>query len=483
MDVLKVKLKQHTPLIHFQHNERGATLRASEVKPKLDRFIIEKIGGRVYEVVKQDVKNHNKELFIDKDGIYALNYKLQIKSIPSTDWQIRIQQKPNPKIKNGVKYYFQNEFPLILSNMGGKTSADELLNFSYFDTIELVFVTQGKQSQMLSSIIEKYIVLFFANQNFGQRSDKGFGSFTVSSVTSSSGTEHNYTWESEYLPENTTLFQYDLLDGMSRYDVLKELFSVIDFYWKSLKSGINYTKRRKVDNILSRSFNQNYKKAFLFQYLEKRGVTWEKRVVKNNLALESVRAKGDPEIKESNKPYFFARAHLGCPINGITYKVMKGDFYKNQKGNLVEQSDTVEVSVANNSKSNILSLIERIPSPIVFKPVFFQILREDKNTLKKVKVDVVAVYILFNDNLIDCLKNKPDTDFTFINEKNKKKVNIPLFINGKEGRVTIDFPKLIEDFHRFLKWKITPIDFRGEKILGTRDINMYVVKSPSVNRI
>ena len=37
---LQVKLKQHTPLIHFQWNQKGATLRASELKPKLDKFIM-----------------------------------------------------------------------------------------------------------------------------------------------------------------------------------------------------------------------------------------------------------------------------------------------------------------------------------------------------------------------------------------------------------------------------------------------------------
>ena len=44
MHTLTVKLKQHTPLIHFQHSQQGATLRASEVKPKLDRFILAKLG-------------------------------------------------------------------------------------------------------------------------------------------------------------------------------------------------------------------------------------------------------------------------------------------------------------------------------------------------------------------------------------------------------------------------------------------------------
>ena len=44
MHTLKVTLKQHTPLIHFQHDQEGATLRASEVKPKLDRFILTRLG-------------------------------------------------------------------------------------------------------------------------------------------------------------------------------------------------------------------------------------------------------------------------------------------------------------------------------------------------------------------------------------------------------------------------------------------------------
>jgi hypothetical protein len=43
---LEFTLKQHTPLIHFQHDQEGATLRATEVKPKLDKFVIEKLTNR-----------------------------------------------------------------------------------------------------------------------------------------------------------------------------------------------------------------------------------------------------------------------------------------------------------------------------------------------------------------------------------------------------------------------------------------------------
>ena len=67
---LSFTLKQHTPIIHFQHEQEGATLRATEVKPKLDRFIIDKL--------KQDGKEVPKEWLVGKGDHPALNYKMKI---------------------------------------------------------------------------------------------------------------------------------------------------------------------------------------------------------------------------------------------------------------------------------------------------------------------------------------------------------------------------------------------------------------------
>jgi len=44
---LTFKLKQHTPIIHFQHDQHGTTLRATEIKPKLDRFLNENAFGEI----------------------------------------------------------------------------------------------------------------------------------------------------------------------------------------------------------------------------------------------------------------------------------------------------------------------------------------------------------------------------------------------------------------------------------------------------
>ena len=54
---LKVQLEAQSPIIHFQHDQAGATLRASEVKPKLDRFLLNKMEqetGKRVAVLKED---------------------------------------------------------------------------------------------------------------------------------------------------------------------------------------------------------------------------------------------------------------------------------------------------------------------------------------------------------------------------------------------------------------------------------------------
>lgn len=471
MKILKVTLKQHTPLIHFQHGEEGATLRASEVKPKLDKYIIEQIGQGPYEEVKNNVKRDYKDWFIDKKDIYALNYKLTIEAI-ETNTTTKIPEKNPPKIKTNKEtkkkemYYFLNDFPLLLSNMGGKTDKSKLVNFSYNDTIHLTFIIPNcKSDKSFSSHIINYITPFFANNNFGQRSSKGFGSFTVISITDNDGSETKLEWDSKYLPSGTPLMQYEI-SNKNRYELYSELFSVIDFYWKYLKSGINYTKRIKGKNGgVIRIYPENYLKSYLFEYLQEKGYTWEKRIIKTKLNLISVKAKNDPTTKESNKPYFFARAHLGCPIKDITYKVKKGTFNYTPTGKIVEDHDNCDISITND-------IIERIPSSIIFKPIFStQNKVEEKNGIKRnIAIKTVRIYILFNNQIIEALKKCPNTDFAF--KKGEQTVNVPLFINnGKGEKVIINVKDLISSFLRIIKTKeISPINFRGENIIEGQKI-------------
>ena len=73
---LKVQLEAQSPIIHFQHDQAGATLRASEVKPKLDRFLLNKMeqeAGKRVAVLKKD--NGYAVMFTDKEH-NALNYRM-----------------------------------------------------------------------------------------------------------------------------------------------------------------------------------------------------------------------------------------------------------------------------------------------------------------------------------------------------------------------------------------------------------------------
>lgn len=55
---LELNLICHAPIIHFQPDEEGTTLRASEVKPKFDRYLMKKVPN-----LKKRLKNLHSGLY------------------------------------------------------------------------------------------------------------------------------------------------------------------------------------------------------------------------------------------------------------------------------------------------------------------------------------------------------------------------------------------------------------------------------------
>lgn len=481
MKTLKITLKQHTPLIHFQHTEFGATLRASEVKPKLDRFIIEKLGGGSYENVKGDVKKKYPLLFIPKDDVFALDYKLAIhpngKPLPI---KIRTAKKGNLELDK------LETFPLVLSNM--KKNLKESINFVQYETVDITLITR---SDLLYLTLKDSVECFFASTNFGQRQNKGFGSFTVLYIQEPGKEKVCKEWTdksaNELMPHNTQYFSYkNVHDEKDKYSINKEVFEVIDYYWKLLKSGINYTKRYVKLNddkrtvTIIRKKGETYKKAFLWKYLKDNGVTWEKRKIKEGLLenngrnqfriLTSAKAEGDSEQKENNLPYFFARAHLGCPISGITYKVMlgkprmnkSGELERDRNGNPIELSRNYDIAIESRINGKRNDDISRIPSPIIFKPIICK--------------NIVKVYILFDNKVINALHEDKNTNRTFSFSIKKKEndckiylpIDIPLFCKKDKGSkdvYLINYQDLIEKFHEEYKTGLFPVNYKNEPIL------------------
>ncbi|MDO4790559.1 MAG: hypothetical protein Q3998_06310 [Porphyromonas sp.] len=183
MQRLTFELVQHTPIIHFQANDRGATLRASEVKPKLDKYLMQKF---------------------EKEGFY----RSQIEK-----WSIPGQEALNYKLSFRLKEGASMEYYLPVSNMS-KKNIEELQKRKELKDIKILspspfFANEEKlkkgqekwaelklailsKENIVGEIFSKYEDLcdfiklhledFFLLHNFGMRQTKGFGSYTISSI-------------------------------------------------------------------------------------------------------------------------------------------------------------------------------------------------------------------------------------------------------------------------------------------------------------
>lgn len=320
MEKLIFKLQQHTPLVHFQPDLKNSTLRASEVKPGLDRFIIKKNGGF------KKLKEIHPDWFIRNADFPALNYKMKI-----------IQKTDVGRIKLNPNYFGDKNKNLVF----GEGQVECTLNLF--------------SSSLLKIISKEVLMEFFLHNNFGCRKSKGSGSYTLSKYNNEDITiKENLDFLKR--KSNDSIFNEYLrfeIDDDDQKDINKsKVFSVINYYWKRLKSGINYT----YDYNVTKSIEGEYKPAFLKEYINNniKNYRWEKRWLKEKFM-------GLPSLPRDKKPKF-ARALLGLPSNYIFLDASSLKKYS-QSENKIAPSYSLKLNVK--SKSGI----DRIPSPIIFKPI------------------------------------------------------------------------------------------------------------------
>jgi len=310
---LSVMLKQHTPMIHFQCNQKGATLRATELKPKLDKFIkndLKIIAPEIYCKYKDIID----EYFSIEDNIQS-PYKIKI-----------FGEIDRIKCINRMPYF-------------GEGHAVEFKN----GQIKLNVFSFNKDIIELIKEIIPYVFLF---NNFGTRQNKGFGSFTVESINDTP-IDLNYD---EIFKKKGNVFK-KIIKNNKRHVV-----QIVNGDYQRLKSGINkpYEKSGK---------NKPYEKSLLFQYMCKKGISWEKRKIKtelkkkypeifNKLKYTNNNSKNHKIEKCSNitNKYDerYIRAMLGLAGNHI-YLLKK------------RKPTTIKIQSTSDEK------IERFKSPITFK--------------------------------------------------------------------------------------------------------------------
>ncbi len=330
---LVYKLKQQSPMIHFQYDEDGVCLRASEVKPKLDRFLTERLlaekgpGGESW----QPWKDEEYQAWYGKGSVAdghepALCYKMKI-----------TQPDSKPVISDDIPgAYF--------GNMG----KNHKYSVFYSDSVNLEIICFQEK---LRKFINEYIDLFFLCTNFGTRQNKGYGSFVIE------GKEDPKRLK--VLGKRIWVIRDNQDDGKPT-PALKDIANV----YAIMKSGINLTKVNPN--------KPNYVKGFLFKYFLEPSLRDSKKyrkreIIKSDKAFvkEKIVCKNDDRQSQHPQPtqptYRYVRGLLGIN-DGVNYKTYGRMVYNKPEG-----IPTVTINVKNDSMER--GDIERFASPITFKVI------------------------------------------------------------------------------------------------------------------
>lgn len=247
-------LVAHTPLIHFQPDMVGAALRATEVKPKLDRYL-----GAMYQ------KQHGTAVpteWLLSEGKRALRYKLRFR-------------------QNGVAQTVElgkGDYALYYGNMGvaKDTSGTAIEKKGILGDMTATVVCMIPE---LMTFLCEHFADFFAVTNFGTMQGKGFGSFTVKDDTRKAS-EIAHLLKTQYGAGKCYLFR---TNGDHPLKAIKNVYA-------QMKSGMGQTP------------------SFLFRFMEEEhGIIGEKKPLK---AAKLLPAK-KPVTLDKDADYFYVRALLG----------------------------------------------------------------------------------------------------------------------------------------------------------------------------
>lgn len=332
------KLVQHTPLIHFQHSEPHACLRATEVKPKLDRFLIEQL-----EKDDRFGDGRWKKWFVGDGSQQSFDYMMRI--TPNSEQVERTQsieraiaraehRPPNTNLHEIHKNYFGN----MVSGNNIQATIRETFKESLFYKDGLTLTIRCFIPELLT-LIDEHIRGFFMMHNFGTRQRKGFGSFTVD-ISTEPNAPKGFDLVRKYCPNA----YYCKLDDNVSADALLDAVWVLSAF---LKSGFNRGEG-------------NYVRGFVFRYFqrEENPLANDKAFVKQQVLLNVYNEATRGEHRRfygNNVRYRYVRGLLGTNENSRFCRAPRGE--------------TREDRTVHNIYIHSAEGVERFPSPLLFKPI------------------------------------------------------------------------------------------------------------------
>lgn len=318
----RFQLIQHTPMIHFQGDQMGATLRASELKPKLDEFLKKKIQNR---------KAYEKWLIPEQEE--ALNYKVRV--------VLKQSCENNVTSRTNAPMYFGDTG----NKKEGKSGEPEIKK-----TPKYLNLTKSRLEVVIFSFyaglleeIETYFAEFLFLTNFGTRQSKGYGSFFLTDC-------------GEFKFPSLPYIKFPKSDLPNEKPEI--IFQIIQYYYQLLKSGINYPKiiTRNIGGKKIRLNGESmyYRKGYLLQFSEKYGYTWEKKWMKDKFIKKL-------DSKPNNQK--FVRALLGL---GPSFMFIPESKIINPRDGKVYPKGSYPLNITVTHKEE---KITRYKSPITFKPI------------------------------------------------------------------------------------------------------------------
>lgn len=355
------KLKQHTMLLHFQAkptSEENVCLRASEVKPKLDRFIVKKFNGK--EEFKQAHPSWIQAEHQNEKDV-ALKYRMTIvrcsekMNIYETDHRTTKERKPkNNEYKPGPEFVLPN---IYYGNMG---DGQEMYGVFFLDGLQVsvtCFIPE------LKKYIDDNITEFFAVTNFGTMQNKGFGSFTIKGTkeeTVIKALKNNY--------DSEKCFKVAVNQSGYANEAQKTLFETVKQVYSVMKSG---------QNILGHP--DKYIRSFIYEYMHNLyKVNGEQVNIGNEKAY--LKKEGVAPIRTTHKPknehecdkqsdidnnnFRYVRALLGIAEN------IEWNEPENEQTSSKLRKEKISISdITYSDEKDKDKNIVRCPSPVFFKIV------------------------------------------------------------------------------------------------------------------
>ncbi|HAD13439.1 MAG TPA: hypothetical protein DCF33_13515 [Saprospirales bacterium] len=354
---LTFHLKQQTPHLHFLHRQAGPTLRITELKAKLDRLIAKHEFQDQFEQAREYLVGYNHangkrdalKTKWDNEHFRAFDYRMRL------DFPTRAEDKqemwaistPSAKfgktIKNESNDDYLAETPYFADNDKTDLLHEDLKKgILFIKPIQLSIFTLHDR---LRKALKECLPMLIAQENFGCRQSKGFGSYWL----------ENQSFEEavKKLIDKGEIQGAWSLRKTFRPEDLNDLFRQISSDYRSIKSGFNHPMDPS-----------KYKKSLLFTYFaDKSNIRWEKRKIKQDIQLVRpgiLKQNRDPLDRANGKDENY---YQDPPGSNYEYKYIRALL------GLAEQfefqssyGDKIKVKVSHPD-------IERFKSPITIKVV------------------------------------------------------------------------------------------------------------------